>query len=391
MPGTVAIVLTIGTYVAQRGLLDSALRSTSQRRELTIWSILTTMALTIGHFVYTPSTAFFLVLAAIHVLHGPVSSRSRKVALLELGVYVLSCLLYLVVQREIIFPWASRALAYGSFWTDSQYSFGVSLVPGQRSLEFVHDAARVSFNAWNAFSSFDAAWIVAPVIAVALLRGTFSRADRERRRHAVFVLGFFVVCFSLSIAPALLSDFRWTGYRILVGPVLLVCVAFLWAVFSMLPQLASAASGLRDRLLLRISSGLLAGVAFVTMATAVHEARAEVECLQHFVLRGPRIDSLLLLGEESGGGRSQLSQEFGYRIREAGPVREFGSQVIEDLLRGGQLVPAKAPLLGNLREVSLEDAARLRSALRTAVLNVNARTCSCVAGLPCQEMQASAP
>jgi hypothetical protein len=249
----------------------------------------------------------------------------------------------------------------------------------------------VSFNAWNAFGSFDAVWIVAPVIAVALLRGALSRADREGRRHAVFVLGFFVACFGLSIAPALFSNFRPTGYRILVAPVLLVCIAFLWAVSSGLPLRAAAALRLRERYWLGVSTGLLACATVATLATAVHEARAEVECLQHFVLNSPRVDTLLLLGEGPGGGRSRLDQEFGYRIREVGPLDEFGFQVIGDLLERGRLAPARAALMNKLRVVSSEEAAQLRAAPRTAVLDVNARSCSCVAGLACRELRESSP
>ena len=72
------------------------------------------------------------------------------------------------------------------------------------------------------------------------------------------------------------------------------------------------------------------------------------------------------------------------------PVHFAGAEIVEfsptDAL--GETI---AVVLENLREVSPEEAAQLRNAPRIAVLNVNARLCSCVAGLPCLALQAGSP
>jgi hypothetical protein len=378
VPGAVAIALVSGVYIAQQRLFVAAWASRSPRSWLTIASVLTALALVVGHFLYTPSTAFFLVLAAFFLLFG--APLGQRAALLELGVYGLSCLLYFVLQREIVSPWASQAFTYDSGWTDPQYTFEVAWMPGERSLEFLRDAASVSFNAWNAFLGFDASWLSISVVCIALLRKARRCKNREDRLRGLFVLTFFSACIALSIAPPLLSDFRWTGYRILVGPVLLVCVAFLWALPSLIP---SRASGRAERALPLVSCLILAGVTFAGLATAVREARTEVGCLEDFVLNGPMAETVLLLGEESGGGRSRLRQEFGSRIREAGPVAEFGFQVIAKLRHDGHLPEPRASLLRYLGEVGREALESLPLTGRIAVLDVNATGCACVAGPAC--------
>jgi hypothetical protein len=117
------------------------------------------------------------------------------------------------------------------------------------------------------------------------------------------------------------------------------------------------------------------------MTIAVEEARAEIGCLQDFLLEGPHVDSLLLLSEAPGG--SELREEFGYRIREVGPLDEFGFQVIDDLKRRG-LLPAEQA--GSVGEVSREEVGRVEAIPRTAVLDVDVHSCRCVAGPPCQHM-----
>jgi hypothetical protein len=384
VPGAVAIALVSGVYIIQQRLFVAAWASRSPRSWLPVASVLTALALVVGHFLYTPSTAFFLVLAAFSLLYG--GPRGPRTALLELGAYVLSCLLYFVLQREIVFPWASQAFAYDSRWTDPQYTFDVAWMPGERSLEFLRDAASVSFNAWNAFLGFDASWLTISVVCIALLRKART-SNREGRLRGLFVLAFFSACVALSIAPSLLSDFRWTGYRILVGPVLLVCVAFLWALPSLIPSRAGRA----ERALPAVSCLILTGVTFAALATAVREARTEVGCFEDFVLNGPLAETVLLLGEESGAGRSRLRQEFGSRIREAGPVAEFGFQVIAKLRRDGQLLEPRGSLLRYLSEVGPEALEPLPLTGRIAVLDVNATGCSCVAGPACLEPPAGSP
>lgn len=385
VPGTLGIVLASGTFVAQRRFLDGLPRAAATRRRLVLWSIVTVSGLTVGHFVYTPSVAFFLVLAALHALYGPASSQSRRRALLELGAYIASCVLYFVLQRALVLPWAAEAFAYSSLWTDSRYSFRISLWPGREGLSFLRDSVRMSLGAWNAFASIDAGWIVTPVIGLALARAAFARVERERRRHGLFLVGFLVACFGAAVAPAVLTNFPWADYRVLVCPILLACIAFLWALSRLAAGSFFAVSPQREPWVLGLGSIVLAAAAFATLATGVREARAEVECLQRFALGASRTASIRMVIDESGPRRSRLRKEFGYRVDEVGPLDEFAFEVTRDLIERGRLAPTRAAQWADVPVLDLEAAERLRGAPGIAVLDVG--SCACVAGSVCEGLR----
>ena len=117
------------------------------------------------------------------------------------------------------------------------------------------------------------------------------------------------------------------------------------------------------------------------MRTAVREAHEEVRCLEDFAQNDSRPETVLLLAEDSSR-RSQLREEFGYRIREAGPVAEFGFQVVSKLRHDGKLDGLPLAYVG---EVSREDLPSVESRPRLAVLDVSAQGCACVAGPVCAE------
>ena len=85
----------------------------------------------------------------------------------------------------------------------------------------------------------------------------------------------------------------------------------------------------------------------------------------------------------------RLREEFGSRIRDGGPVGEFGFQVIAKLRRDGRLPEPRASLLRYVGEVAPETLASLPPTGRIAVLDVNATGCSCIAGSACHEPPAA--
>jgi hypothetical protein len=366
----VALAWVSGTYVLQRRLFAAAWAAPSRLRRVLPVAALATLALVVGHELYTPSTALFLVLAAFSLLYG--DERAPRQALVELAVYGLSCALYLVLHRAVLGPWAERTFTFGSRWTDAQYGFDVAWSPGAQSLEFLRDAATVSLNAWNAFLGVDASAFVLVVIGAALPLAA-RRSDRAQRYRGLFIVAFFLACAAASLAPPLLSDFRWTGYRILVGPVLLVCVALLWALARLLPER-----------LLTVACLLLACTGAAAFWTAVHEARTEVRCLQDFA-RTTSAETVLLLGEVPGAGRSRLREEFGYRVREVGLAAEFGREVVLKLRREGQLVGSPLRQVG---PIAPEELASIARQPRLAVLDVSAAGCACVTGPACGDARA---
>jgi len=377
VPGAVTLAYAVGVYMVQRELLGPDSHSPVR---LAAWLVVTLPALIVGHFLYTPSTAMFLALAAIHLVFGPPSPATRRTAGLELGVYVLAALAYFAVQQEIVFPWALRTLSFGSAWTDPEYDFAIAL-PGTESIGFLGETFAASANVWNAFAGIDVAWLVTAVLLAGLVRALW-RSDAAGRHHLLFSAGFFVACFGMGVAPLLVSHFHALGYRILTLPMLLIGIALLAIAFDLVPQADSAPRQRREGVLVATVATFLGGLAFATMSTAVGEARAEIECLERFLLHAPPLESIALLEESPGGSR--LRFEFSERIREAGPLDEFGYQVIETMTRRGMLAPNHKGLSRTARAVTrnlAEEAARGR---RSAVLDVGIDSCSCIAGSVCQ-------
>lgn len=384
VPGTLAIAFTAFCYIAQRPLLERALRPGSTRGQWIVWIGFTLSALVAGHFIYTPSTMIFLVLAAIALMYGTDAARERTAALAATLVYSTSCVVYFAIQKVIVFPWASRALSYGGRWTDPQYQFSVSWsVLGDRTLGFLHDALSATFRVWDVFEGCNAAWITIPVLVLlGIRRHLQSRTDPEARRHDRFVIGFFAVFFAIGIAPFLVSDLRWPGVRMLLVPTLLVALVLVGGFLDVTKIAARDGSTRRDRRILLASSLVLAALALATISIGVWESRSEVQCLEHFA-RDPRVDQIVLLG--ASDGESRLGLEFGHRIRETGPLHDFGTQVIGALAHRGGITPGRAQrLIASLGEIESSALQRLElRGSRTIVVDVASYACACVAGSAC--------
>jgi hypothetical protein len=251
----------------------------------------------------------------------------------ELAIYALAYPVYFLLQNWLVFPWAMRTFAYGGQWSDYRYSISLSADAMKRSI--LQESIFESFNAWNAFSAVDLSWAFAAIVLLAsviLIRRRWRSGARLEWFSPVFVAAGFAV----TLGPLLVASPPGIGLRMLVGPLLLVVMLVMWSLWTLFdidwaraPQVGSA---LTFTIVAWTSISLLAAG---TVATGIHRARQEIECLESVVENAPEGKVVVLIeGVSHGNG---LRQEFGLTAFGDGPLSNFGIEVVRDLHRRGRI------------------------------------------------------